>query len=176
MVKSTEEFYMHSIDDIERGLKDLKTSAGTDILPIVNLNKPEGGYLGVPRSILSYVDYLGALYCGYKGETIGKDKRRNIATTTKAKKFIKDIFGEIYEPYRKYGEIMYEMYRHGTVHLYRPNTLVNRNGKTLEWLAYKGEIKGFTKYERRTIIVTHLVPMKIHFGERYLLPVSINLL
>lgn len=170
---------MHTIKEIERGLNDLKISAKTDIFPIINANKPEGGYFGVPRSVLSYVDFLGALYGGYGGETIGKTKRRNIATTRKAKTFLKDIFGEIYEPYREFGEIMYEMYRHGTVHLYRPNTLINEKGDILEWLTYKsgdkGERAGFTKYESKVIYVHHTIPQRFAYG-RHIFPVSINLL
>lgn len=166
---------MHSIDEIERGLKDLKASARTDILPILNLDKPEGGYFGVPRSVLSYVDFLGALYCGYKGETVGKKGRRSIATPSKAKQFIKGVFGEIYEPYGDFGEIMYEMYRHGTVHLYRPNTLINEKGDILEWFIYKGERKGFQKYERKIIFVHHMIPQRFVYN-RHIFPISINLL
>lgn len=164
---------MHTIADIKRGLDDLKRSALNDIFPIIKEKNPEGGYFGVPRSVLSYADFLGALYGGYKGEP--NAKRRRIATPEKAKQFIRDIFGDIDESYRDYGDILYEMFRHGTVHLYRPNTLINNKGKLLEWMAYKGDRKCFQKYESRVIFVHHMQPMSFH-GVRHLFPISINLL
>lgn len=168
---------MHTIDEIKLGLDDLKRSVETDIKPIININNPEGGYFGVTRSVLSYIDFLGALYCGYDG-SVDKSGRRKIASTYKATTFIKEVLGQVYEPYRLYGELMYEMYRHGTVHLYRPHTLKNPKGEILEWLTYKdgdSERKGFLKYEHKVIFVHHMVPQRFAY-ERHVFPVAIDLL
>lgn len=168
---------MHKIEEIKRGLDDLKRSAETDIKPIINIGSSEGGYFGVTRSVLSYVDYLGALYGGYDG-SVDRSGRRKIATPKKATTFIKDIFGQIYRPYSLYGELMYKMYRHGTVHLYRPHTLKNPKGEVLEWLTYKGgdsERKGYLKYEHKLIFVHHMIPQRFAY-ERHVFPVAIDLL
>lgn len=168
---------MHTIEEIKLGLEELKRSAETDIKPIINIGSPEGGFFGVTRSVMSYIDYLGALYGGYNG-SVDKRGRRIIANTQKATTFIKDILGQLYEPYSLYGELMYEMYRHGTVHLYRPHTLKNPKGEVLEWLTYKGgdsERKGFLNYEHKVIFVHHMIPQKFAY-ERHVFPVAIDLL
>lgn len=138
-----------------------------DIFPIVRSIKPDFGYFGVPRSVLSYVDFFGALYCGYTGEM--KGIRRDIANPDKARLFLKEVFGKVYQPYEEYGDILYEMYRHGTVHLYRPHTLINKDDRVLKWLTYKGngrQRKGFMKYEDRVIYITHMIPQRYGYGNK----------
>jgi len=51
-------------------LNDLKVSVNNDVYPTIHPNNPEGGYFAVPRLVLSYVDYLGALYHGYTEEQL----------------------------------------------------------------------------------------------------------
>lgn len=130
---------MHALQEIRRGLDDLLTSARHDIYPIIQLNNPQGGYFGVPRSVLSYVDYLGALYCGYTG-VVRRNRGvsiRQIATSRKAERFIEDVLGNIDVAYRHNGKLLYRMYRHGTVHLYRPNILrIRDNNRVLTWALF----------------------------------------
>jgi hypothetical protein len=69
---------------------DLKKSVENDVYPCLNLGHDEGGYFGVPRLVLSYVDYLAALYNGYEGKV--KNGRRIFATGEYAKTFFTRCF------------------------------------------------------------------------------------
>lgn len=164
---------MHTLQDIRRGLDDLLTSARFDIYPVIQLNNPQGGYFGVPRSVLSYIDYLGALYCGYAGAR--RRTIRQIATSQKAEQFIEDVLGSIDISYRNNGKLLYRMYRHGTVHLYRPNILKRRDNRILVWVSYKGDRIDRIPYENRIADVQHVVPQGWSATED-LLPISINCL
>jgi hypothetical protein len=48
-------------------VNDLLVSVVNDVSPCLNIGRSEGGYFGVPRLVLSYVDYLGTLHHGYDG-------------------------------------------------------------------------------------------------------------
>lgn len=165
----------YTLDDVKRGLGDLLNSADLDIKPIIQPNIPEGGYFGVVRSVLCYIDYLGALYEGYDGKSKFTNGAQKIATPKKAKKFIKEILGVVDEVYKSNGELLHEMYRNGTVHLYRPHRLKSSNGKVLFWLVYKGPREYWTHYEHKSIKVKHLQICKWE-NKEYMLPVSINCL
>ena len=58
---------MDAIKIVDYLNNDLKESVINDVKPCLNLGRDEGGYFAVPRLVLSYVDYLGALYNGYTG-------------------------------------------------------------------------------------------------------------
>lgn len=162
----------YTLNNVKRGLGDLLNSAEFDIKPIIQPNTPEGGYFGVVRSVLCYIDYLGALYEGYDGRSKFGNGTQKLATPEKAKKFIKEILGVVDESYKLNGELLYEMYRHGTVHLYRPHRLKNSNGRVLFWLTYKGSREYWTHYEHKAIKVRHLQILKWK-NKEYALPVSI---
>src|SRR5712692_8926398 len=101
----------YTVEDVARGLGGLRESLRTDVEPILTLSidRQEGGYFMIPREVFSCVDYLGALYCGYTNIAA---RRREIATTEKAVKFLVDIFGRFDSAYVHYGELAYTMYRH----------------------------------------------------------------
>jgi len=117
---------------------DLKKSAINDVKPCLNLNHEEGGYFGIPRLVLSYVDYLGALYNGYDGKIDKKTGRRIFAAVKYAKSFLNNIFGQIDPNYIKYGALLWEIYRNGTIHLYSPKILKDKNSnRAISWIAHK---------------------------------------
>lgn len=150
-------------------VRDLAVSVVNDVGPCLNLGKPEGGYFGVPRLVLGYVDYLGALHNGYKGKT---DRRgRRIFTDGRyAKKFLEDIFGTIDPNYKKYGALLWEIYRNGTTHLYEPLKLQNA-GRTIGWFCHKGDRIG-QPYSATPI--PHLVPFAVaHTPNWWMQPISI---
>ena len=152
---------------------DLKKSIINDVKPIIQPNQQDGGYFGVPRLVLCYVDYLGALYEGYHGET-DRTGRKVIAKSKHAKNFIKDVLGKVDPLYEKYGDFLYEMYRHGTVHIYQPKTFINSQTKeTLSWVTYKGSRNADTqKYGE----VYHMQPKKMDNTTQWILPISITCL
>ena len=53
---------------IDRIINDLAKSVTTDVVPIIQPNNPEGGYYGVPRMVLCYIDILGLLFSGWNGK------------------------------------------------------------------------------------------------------------
>lgn len=114
---------------------DLDVSIQNDVYPVLQADKPEGGYFAVPRLVLCYVDYLGALYCGFSPGT------NKIATTCKANKYIHDIMARVDPAYGENGHLLVEVYRHGTVHLYSPSCLKRNDNRILQWELYKGTRK-----------------------------------
>src|SRR5829696_5369817 len=154
---------------------DLKISVMNDVGPCLNLGRDEGGYFAVPRLVLSYVDYLGALYNGYNDKSNKKTNKRIFSTSKYAKTFLKAIFALIDCNYSRYGELVWEIYRNGTIHLYAPFIFENKKfNKTIGWLTYKGARidqldppNGFQ--------VTHLVPCD-HGNNKWFQPISITCL
>jgi hypothetical protein len=148
---------------------DLKKSIVNDVKPVIQPEQMEGGYFGVTRLVLCYIDYLGALYEGYHGETDRKG-RKVIAKSKYAMNFIKNVLGKIDPLYEKYGDLLYEMYRHGAVHLYQPKTFTNIQTKeTLNWVTYKGSRIAYTKDYGE---IQHMQPKKMD-NAQWILPVSI---
>ncbi len=122
---------------------EVKEQVFLEIAPILYIGQPAGGYFGVTRQILCFVDFLGALYCGYdkkeKNEDLKKYKRMRISKSEKVEKFISEFFGSEIDPkYRENGKVFYQMYRHGLVHLYQPKTIKQKAGRILSWAIYKG--------------------------------------
>lgn len=118
--------------------EEVKEQVFLEIAPLLYIGQEVGGYFGVTRQILCLVDFLGALYCGYDGKTNKKTGRMIISEPWKAVKFIEEILGDVDQKYRENGEILFNMYRHGLVHLYQPRTVRQQNGRELKWAIYKG--------------------------------------
>ena len=88
------------------------------------------------------VDFLGAVYSGYPLSERTKDNRERkerIATSKKAIKFINAFFKPRNTYKKDLVNKLYNMYRHGLVHLYQPRILAYKNNSTLRWLIYKGK-------------------------------------
>lgn len=153
---------------------DLKPSIINDVGPCIQPNQASGGYFAVPRLVLSYVDYLGALYHGYQGRR--NRGRRVFADQAYAKAFLRDVFGQVDGHYRLHGDLLWEIYRNGTVHLYQPLVLEN-GGRVINWALYKGPRSSKVAMGGLPIavLVTHLEPS---WGamNHWMLPVSITCL
>ena len=81
---------------------------------------------------------------------------------------MREILGQVFSEYKVRGELLWEIYRNGTVHFNQPKTLQNGT-KTIMWKLFKGN------YGERMIIgqvptsvgkavempLSHLVPMEI---------------
>lgn len=114
---------------------DLKRSIGTDIDPVIEHGD---GFFSVPRSVFSYIDYLGMLYTGDR-----RDQRGYRQTTRNAIQFIEDILGEIDPAYRTHASMLYKMYRHGTIHQFQPKDIwITKNGELYTWFVIKGPKSG----------------------------------
>ncbi len=169
----------YTLGDVARALGGLRTSLRDDLLPVVETcgAREPSGCLIIPREVFAYVDFLGALYCGYDGSVDGAG-RRKIADSSKAVRFLNEVFGEVDEAYRSHGELVYQMIRHGTVHIFRPHMLRRADGATIEWVTYEGGRRGVTvSYAGETLVVSHIQPLMMDASEsRYVLPVSISIL
>lgn len=117
---------------------EVKEQIFLEIAPILYIGQCAGGYFGVTRLILCFIDFLGTLYSGYSGKKTKKG-RMIVSEPWKIKKFITDILGEVDLKYRENGELLHDMYRHGLVHLYQPKTIKQKNGRILKWAIYKGQ-------------------------------------
>lgn len=143
--------------------EELKEQILLEISPIIYIGQNPGGYFGVSRQILCLIDFLGALYVGYdekkdKKYQNSKGKIRDISRSDQAIKFIQEVMGEKIDPYYKTnGEIIYKMYRHGLIHLYQPKSFLQKNGRKLSWVAYKGprENTSLVIGEKKFVSVRH---------------------
>jgi len=153
--------------------EELKEQILMEVVPILHLGQIQGGYFGVTRHILCFIDFLGALYSGYRAENF--KKKEDVAMSKKAIKFIKEIMGDIDTYYKLNGSLFYEMYRHGLVHLYQPKVFSQPNGKELYWLVYKGPREGALVKEVSGVRHLGIVASPTNQNIEYL-PVSINCL
>lgn len=168
---------MRTLDNFSRAINDLVISANTDIAPIIQPTRPEGGYFGVPRAVLCYINFLGLLYDGWSGKKNDKGEKIDFGISRQAKKYIKEILGQIDEFYITNGNLLYDLYRHGTIHIYSPKKMVSKKvrQKTIEWLIYKGDREDWQYYENKALKVRHLEVVEWETN-RYVLSVSISIL
>lgn len=139
----------------------------------VQPTNPEGGYFGVPRMVLCYIQFLGLLLEGWDGakKDGGKD---HFGTSGQAKKYIKNVLSQIDTLYGVRGNLLYDMYRHGTVHVISPKKMQSKKypARTIEWLLYKGDREQCDYYEDKAIKLKHLHVYKWE-KNRFILCVSI---
>jgi hypothetical protein len=76
-----------------------------------------GGFYRIPRQVFCYVDYLGALCKGPP------------AATEKAMFFMDTYLATIDRRYKKFDRLIYEIWRHGTVHEFDPKRLEHTGKK-----------------------------------------------
>lgn len=103
------------------------------------MKKREGGFFAVTRLLFCLVDFLGAVYCGYSSNERGEDEKKKylrVARTWKAERFMLCFFEpkEIYKVEKV--KMLYEMYRHGLVHLYQPKVIWYSRNENLDWGVY----------------------------------------
>lgn len=84
---------------IDRIINDLVTSINTDVSPIIQPTRPEGGYFGVPRMVFCYIDFLGLLFSGWSGKKKKNGDKDDFATPQKAKTYIKKVLSQVDENY-----------------------------------------------------------------------------
>lgn len=131
--------------------KELLPQVELEIGNWIHPRKRQGGYFVVTRQILCMVDFLGAVYSGYSKAEKDCDKRdgqERISKTNKAKKFIATFFKPRSVYHAAAVSHLYDIYRHGLVHLYQPRVLKYNSKKALQWFFYRGQ-KRF--YKRMSI-------------------------
>jgi len=145
--------------EAEPYLRNLKETILADIRPLLGM--PGHAPFAITREVLSYIDHLGHLYSG-KGSV--RDRSQG---------YLEAILQRIDPNYgRRAGEI-YQMYRCGPVHEFKPKTLENRRGQLLHWLCYVGKRTDTIPIGSCSVSVTHLQPVSTGSGcKEYALPVS----
>jgi hypothetical protein len=96
----------------------------TDLMLPLRAHEREnrGGFLSISRQVFCYIDYLGAL--------AGNGKN----STDSAVSYMETYFVRVNDDYRDKSRLMYEMWRHGTVHEYDPKVFESKShGFELRW-------------------------------------------
>jgi len=119
---------------------DMKKIIEDDIKACLLIGVPNSGYFSVPKLVLSCVDYIGALYCGWKTTEVFNSGRPNFTATWKAVRYLEDVLGQVFPECKVRGRLLWEIYRHGTVHLNERKALQN-GARTISWYIFKGDWK-----------------------------------
>lgn len=99
---------MKNISHLERNIKDSIINDLRDVALFHSRKRKtkKAGYFSTPRQVFCYIDYLGGVAFG------GRHTKRAV-------RFLKEYFPE---NYREFAELLYSMWRHGTVHGYEPES------------------------------------------------------
>jgi hypothetical protein len=108
----------------------IKESIVFDVIEIAEFHsshpKNNGGWFGIPRQVFCYIDILGAI--AYRN-----NKNEDGASTRKAIRFLNEFFPK---DYSNFSDILIAMWRHGTVHNFKPYEFYIQNGRKklhLKW-------------------------------------------
>jgi hypothetical protein len=131
-------------------------------------------FFGAVRAIMSDIDYVAALHEGWDGRD-----RRQIATARKAVDFLKTVFPAATgnQQYAVLANHLYDLFRHGTVHLRAPKFVVNRASSTsiLSWGLMEARMEDFDDGLGTRFTGTHMQPVRAT-AQKTVLPVSIQVL
>ena len=110
------------IDYLENNL--LRTIEN-DVAAVLSFHEQQqvSGFHSIPREVFCYIDYLGTISKGPPG------------TAEKAISFVETYMAAADGRYKKFGRLIYEMWRHGTVHEFDPKVLKHtRHRYGIGWL------------------------------------------
>ena len=93
---------------------NLLTAINNDLVKVLRFHsKVGGGFHSIPREAFCYIDYLGSLRYGPPSQS------------KKAISYIENYLGKINNRYVGVGRLIYELWRHGTVHEFDPKSLIH---------------------------------------------------
>ena len=97
---------------------DVLTAIKNDLIVVLEFHERQqsGGFHSIPREVFCYIDYVATLCYGS-------------ASSKNATQFIEQYLGKIDSRYEQYGKLLYEMWRHGTVHEFDPKILKHSTEK-----------------------------------------------
>ncbi len=145
--------------DAEDYLQMLKGTVTADICPLLDV--PGHAPFAICREVLSYIDHLGHLYSGRGGQVADRSRE-----------FIEHVMAKTDPNYGKRAVELYQMFRCGTVHEFKPKILENKKGELLGWLCYKGLRVDSIESDGQRMPVVHLEPVASTATGRHWLPVS----
>lgn len=134
---------------------DFLAAINNDLMAVLQFHDGGiGGFHSVPREVFCYIDYIAAI-------------RYSKNSSTNAIRFIETYLGRKNVRYKHYGKLLYEMWRHGTVHEFDPKRLKHSSKKhSIGWQTNNNS----RKQER----ACHLECFKV-FGESDKFLLNINL-
>jgi hypothetical protein len=143
-------------------LDNIRYTIIADVKPLLAVDG--SAPFAISREFCSYVDHLGHLFSGYTGSgAVGK----------RLKKYLNDVLSIVDANYKTRKEEIYNMYRNGPIHEFKPKTLENRQGQLLSWFCYTGKRQNQEmSIQESEIVVTHLVPIHSGVDHKYWLPIS----
>ena len=98
--------------------KDFLAAINNDLIAVVKFHEGGiGGFHSVPREVFCYIDYISVLRYALPN------------SSTKAIQFIENYLGRTNVRYKHYGKLLFEMWRHGTVHEFDPKKLKHSSKK-----------------------------------------------
>jgi len=107
-----------SLDVVDYVEKDFLAAINNDLIAVVKFHEgTNGGFHSVPREVFCYIDYISVLRYGLPN------------SSTKAIRFIEKYLGSMNGRYKHFGKLLYEMWRHGTVHEFDPKALRHSSKK-----------------------------------------------
>jgi len=106
-----------STDVIDYLENDFLAVVNNDLITVLKfLEGGIGGFHSVPREVFCYNDYISAIRYGEN-------------SSTNAIQFIEKYLGSKNARYKHYAKLLYEMWRHGTVHEFDPKRLIHSSKK-----------------------------------------------
>lgn len=144
-----------SAADIIKELSRIRGSIEQDVLPSMNQGEEAGGYFSSIRLIFCYIDVFGYFYCNKPG-------------SKSAVSFISNFMGRDLVRYREIPGLIYSIYRHGTVHNFKPKGFIINGNRYANVVAKDTDIISGTDDLRFTFKrlfndtpFTHLTPLKM---------------
>lgn len=114
--------------------EEIMVSINDDIIQVIEFHKNnKGGFHSIPRHIFCYIDYLGQLVFDDKSETYN------------AVKYMQTYFDS---RYKEISILIYEMWRHGTVHEFDPKEM-KCGDKLIVWASHINGSKSHLRIIRR---------------------------
>ncbi|MCH7965290.1 MAG: hypothetical protein IH852_15280 [Bacteroidetes bacterium] len=119
-------------------LAKIRADIQADVIPCMNANNITGGYFSVPLIIFSFIEYLGILWKNpVEPDKRNKNRRKNYYSNSHfpdaAIPYIRKYLGKVRPEYKKYGGLLYGLYRHSLVHHYKPNAIILNNKEKISW-------------------------------------------
>jgi hypothetical protein len=120
-------------------LAKIRADLQDDVIPCMNANCNTGGFFSVPLIIFSFIEYLGILWKNPVEHN--NKKRKNFYSRSHIKDaavpYIKKYLGRVRLEYKKYGGLLYGLYRHSLVHHYHPSVIIINNKERVSWAIVK---------------------------------------
>jgi hypothetical protein len=113
----------------------IRADISNSVVPCLNKNNITGGYYSVPLIIFSFIEYLGVLW----KNPVEHKKNKVIKYYScshfpdEAIPYIRKYLASVRPEYKKYGGLLYGLYRHSLVHHFKPTSIILKNGKIISW-------------------------------------------